>query len=110
MNDCCSHRLVVARKNHRCDMCGKAIAKASTHEVQSGIADGNPYRIRLHLFCAAVCSAIWRNERKHGNHCFEGVDFAIPIRDYLDICSFNDWKQWLGLIRAEHRKMKGKTQ
>lgn len=85
------------------------IAKGQTYQVQSGIdsdCDG-PFRIKLCLFHAAVCQAIWENEGA-SRWCFEGINFDYPWSEYIEVTNSEEWRHWLGLIRTEYRKLKSK--
>lgn len=109
---------VRARKDHTCECCNyrftgevacfigtrprfssrKCIIKrGDLHEVQSGFHDGGPYRFRLCLFHAAVCQAIFKEERE--------VNFDW-LKEYVEIGTVDDWRKWLPLIRSEYRRLK----
>jgi hypothetical protein len=121
MSDCHKSKLVTARKDHRCeshrsyprgDDRGRYhwrpchIRKGDVYHVESGIDDGEPYRIRTCLFHAAVCAAVRRINRAH---CwsFEGINLTWPWSEYIEIGSSEDWRKWLSAIRTEYRKLKG---
>lgn len=122
MSNCHMTRLVHARKSYMC-ACHRSysrrdprarnqfrpcsILKGGSCVVESGIHDGDPYRNRLCIFHEAVVRAIWQNERNKGSAwSFEGVDFGWAWDEYIEVYSSEDWRKWLGLIRAEYRKLK----
>jgi hypothetical protein len=120
MSDCTDFRRVKARKDHRCachrvirDRDGErrgvrcVIHKGDKHEVQSGIFNGEPFRIRLCLFHAAVCSAIWHKEND-GRLAFCDEMDLDELDQYIESGSFQEWKDWLGQIREELRELKAK--
>lgn len=53
------HKLVKARKEHRCDFCGYKISKGETYDYSLNKGDGDLYHWRSHVHCAELCSAIW---------------------------------------------------
>lgn len=125
MANCHETRVVRARKPHTCN-CHRShttssnrlryrnrrcsVSKGKFYVVDSGIFDGNPYREKLCIFHKAVVRAIWKSERETMNSwSFEGVDLSGSWEDYIQVCSSKDWRMWLGLIRAEYRKLKMET-
>ena len=50
---------VIARKQHKCDWCGKTISKGEEYERQKYKYDGEFYEWHAHLACCRVVSAIW---------------------------------------------------
>lgn len=123
MSDCHKFKLTKASKDHRCeshrsypkgDERGRYhwrpchISKGDTYEVCSGINDGEPYRLRLCLFHAAVANAVWKIEHAK---CwsFDGVNFDYPWSEYVEIGSSDDWRKWLSAIRTEYRKLKAQS-
>ena len=119
MTDCIIFKYPVARKQHRCE-CVRQYTKTHPHgrhvkvchiergqkyEQQSGIdsnCDG-PFRIKLCLFHAAVCQAIWKREGSNG-WSFEGIDHSYPWSEYIEITSSAKWRWWLSAIREAYGK------
>lgn len=50
---------VIARKQHKCDWCGKPISKGEEYERQKYKYDGEFCEWHAHLACSRVASAIW---------------------------------------------------
>lgn len=50
---------VTARKQHKCDWCGKPISKGEEYERQKYKYDGEFCEWHAHLACSRVVSAIW---------------------------------------------------
>lgn len=41
----------MARKNHRCDLCGERIQVGTHHDIRSGVSYGDFYTMRMHPEC-----------------------------------------------------------
>ena len=50
---------VIARKQHKCDWCGKPISKGEEYERQKYKYDGEFHEWHAHLACSRVVSARW---------------------------------------------------
>jgi hypothetical protein len=44
-------RLIQARKQHRCDLCGLRIRKGAQHILRTGVDGREHWRMRMHLVC-----------------------------------------------------------
>ncbi len=44
----------VARKTHRCGLCGLDIAPGTKHIARRGISDNRPYTFRMHFACEKI--------------------------------------------------------
>jgi hypothetical protein len=54
------HKVVKARKEHRCDFCGYKISKGETYDYSLNKGDGGDlYYWRTHAHCEELCGAIW---------------------------------------------------
>ena len=82
VSDCQIDRTVTARKCHTCEECGMGIPVGTSHHIQSGIQDGEPYRWRVHSDCAEL---YW--EMNGGN--FEYYD-ATRLGDF-GLSEFTHW-------------------
>ena len=51
---CSTTAMPIAKKEHRCDLCGEAIPVGVKYLRFSGIADGSPFDIKLHSECSEV--------------------------------------------------------
>ena len=112
--DCSTTRLVRARKPHTCechrrrlDRCRSIyhntpcrIAVGEVHEVQSGIFEGEPYRVRYCLFHAAAMSVWWHRQNPWPS---EGID-PSELADELECGSRDEWLKLLHEVRSELRK------
>lgn len=75
MSEFTEHRHGVrAIKDHRCDFCGRTIAKGTPHAVSSGRYDGAWQRARYHQPCQAAIAEACRNNGGDG----------IYLNDYGD--------------------------
>ena len=59
MNELLARKDRKARKDHRCDLCGKIIHKGETYVLSKNICDGTIYEWHEHKNCSEVCGAIW---------------------------------------------------
>ena len=50
---------IKARKQHKCDWCGRDIEKGEEYERQKYICDGNFFEWHSHLSCSRVATEIW---------------------------------------------------
>lgn len=44
-------RIVRARKQHRCDLCGLRIRRGATYVYREGVEDSKHWRMRMHPVC-----------------------------------------------------------
>lgn len=44
-------RLIRARKEHHCDLCGLRIRKGAKHAVRTGVDGREHWRMRMHIVC-----------------------------------------------------------
>lgn len=116
MSDCRTIDIIRARKDHYCE-CHRdygpndprgfgrvrpcEIKRGERYQRQSGVSDGSPFRLRLCLFHAAVCTVIFRRQV----YCHRGVDLS-ELAGYVEPRTFEEWRGWLVDIRAEYRKLK----
>lgn len=55
-----THKVVKARKEHRCDFCGHKISKGEKYDYSVNKGDGGDlYQWHSHVHCAELCSAMW---------------------------------------------------
>ena len=59
------NKLPIARKEHKCDLCGETIHKGETYHRQTNVYEGDVYDWIEHLDCrdvASECGLYWLDE------------------------------------------------
>lgn len=68
-------KIRVAKKVHKCDLCGFKIATGEKYDWQKNVHDGMLYELKAHLSCLELASKL---------NMFEGCDEGITGDDFIE--------------------------
>lgn len=74
-----NERTHLARKNHKCDLCGEEINAGTRYIYSSGKSDGEFYSLHHHSECRQVINEYW-SETREEEYCED--DIFYWWRDY----------------------------
>ena len=79
MNPVCLNEVTrMARKPHRCNLCGEEIKKGTEYDLQTIVYDGMLYGWKMHPECNAVSSFLWD---------YVDPNEGMSADEFLDACS-----------------------
>ena len=91
----------VARKLHRCDLCGLWIGVGEKYDWQKNVYDGMLYEFKMHLSCLQLASKL-----NMFDECDEGLtsDYFVEFveQEYPDIRTGLKWRDVLQFVKDKH--------
>ena len=87
-----------ARKEHRCDLCGKTIKKGETYDWTKTIYEGMLYDLKCHKKCRFLCQQLWDYADPD-----EGMDeelFQDSLHDFCREFVCPDCEKWDGACQC----------
>lgn len=69
----------VARKPHRCYLCGLGIEQGERHVKRAGIGDDGPHSVRMHSACVEVTGG-WDEDAWD---CIDPSEFRIELAEFV---------------------------
>lgn len=82
----------VARKDHKCSMCGKTIRKGRRYTRQRNVFDGHAYTFKTCWLCNLHTTALYRLG-------LDDYDEGVNREGVHEACIHMGWKVYLGEVR-----------
>jgi hypothetical protein len=80
-----NHSNPKARKDHRCDECGKRIKTGETYSRMDGKWEGEMTSHKAHTDCAALCDALYRHDNLGAYDEYPRLQDYVGDKEYSDI-------------------------
>ena len=94
-------KIRVAKKEHRCDLCGFKIATGEKYDWQKNVYDGMLYEFKMHLSCLELASKLNMFEE-----CDDGLtsdDFAeFVAQEYPSSVTGLKFRDVLNFVKEKH--------
>ncbi|MEN3158252.1 hypothetical protein ABC502_07705 [Alkalimonas sp. NCh-2] len=80
-----------ARKEHKCEFCGKPIAKGESYQSVFIANEGSAYSYKLHMFCDDICNTEAREADEYSTLDFLfdcARDRVTYVKDNADMADY----------------------